>query len=88
MKKIEKIMAIIEAAQNGNFSDAIDDIDILSYKDENGVVWEDLFDYIDSTQMPVQVCFIAGTGFNDFQVPIHSLTERSINKLFRCIETN
>ena len=85
MTRHEKISKILEAARTGNFSDAIDDIDILSYAGENGTVNEDRFDYIDMTTFPCSIHFIGGTGYNNFSVPIDGLTNKSIHTLYKCI---
>ena len=85
MTRHEKINKILEAARTGNFSDAIDDIDILSYAGENGTVNEDRFDYIDTTTFPCSIRFIGGTGYDNFSVPIDGLTNESIHTLYKCI---
>jgi hypothetical protein len=85
MTRHEKINKIFEAARTGNFSDAIDDIDILSYAGENGIVNEDRFDCIDTTTIPCSIRFIGGTGYDNFSVPIDGLTDESIHTLYKCI---
>ena len=85
MTRHEKINKILKAARNGNFSDAIDDIDILSYAGENGMVNEDRFDCIDTTKSPCSIRFIGGTGYDNFSVPIDGLTDESIHTLYKCI---
>lgn len=85
LTKEQKINQIIEAARTLNFSEAIDDIDILSYVGDNGVVYKDRFDYIDTTRIPCSIHFIGGTGYNNFSVPITDLTDDSVNTLYRCV---
>ena len=89
MTKQEKINAIIDAARNRNFSDSIEEIELLEYfyTDENGdeSTYEDRFDFIDLTTCPVSVWFICCTGYDNLSVPITKLTNGSINRLFDCI---
>ncbi len=85
LTKEQKINQIIEAARTLNFSEAIDDIDILSYVGDNGVVYKDRFNYIDTTRIPYSIHFIGGTGHNNFSVPITDLTDDSVNTLYRCV---
>ena len=80
---IEKVVA---AARGTNFTDDIDEIDMLSYTDTDGNTWEDRFDYIDMTMLPACVHFIGGTGHNGFIVPIDRLTTESLKELCDCIE--
>lgn len=89
MTKQEKINAIIDAASKNNFSDSIEEIELLEYfyTDENGdeSTYEDRFDFIDLTTCPVSVWFICGTGYDNLSVPITKLTNGSIDRLFDCI---
>ena len=80
---IEKIMA---AARGVNFTDEIDDIDVLAYTDKDGNTHEDRFDHIDTTTIPMSVHFIVGTGRRNFNVPIARLTDESLKQLYDCIE--
>lgn len=80
---IEKIMA---AARGVNFTDEIDDIDVLAYTDKDGNTLEDRFDHIDTTTIPMSVHFIGGTGHKDFNIPIARLTDESLEQLYDCIE--
>lgn len=80
---IEKIMA---AARGVNFTDEIDDIDVLAYTDKDGNTHEDRFDHIDTTTIPMSVHFIGGTGHKDFNIPIARLTDESLEQLYDCIE--
>ena len=86
----DKLNAIIKAAKNHQFTDEIDEIDMLSYRatDENGEdrIYTDRFDYIDTTTLPVMVHFICGTGYIDQNISIYNLTDESINNLYNCIE--
>lgn len=85
----EKLYAIVEAARKQNFTDEIDDIEMLSYTetDERGNVktWEDRFDYIDTTTIPITVRFIGGTGYKKVSCGIGNLTQESIDILYKCI---
>ena len=81
----EKLYAISDAALNQNFKDEIEDIDILEYADENGRIWEDRFDYIDATTIPITVHFIGGEVNEYFSVPIGRLTKKSVNRLYNMI---
>ena len=87
--KTRKIYAIEDAARFNKFTDEIDEIDMLSYteQDESGEerIVEDRFDYIDTTTIPISVHFICGTGHPNRNIPIGFLTEESINKLYACI---
>lgn len=85
MTRHEKINKILEAARTFNFSEVIDDIDILSYVGDNGDVYKDRFDYINTTTIPCSIHFIGGTGYNNFSVPITGLTDESVNTLYRCV---
>lgn len=85
MTKAQKINQIIEAARTFNFSEAIDDIDILSYVGDDGDVYKDRFDFIDTTRIPCSIYFIGGTGYNSFSVPITDLTDESVNTLYQCV---
>lgn len=80
---IEKIMA---AARGVNFTDDIDDIDVLAYTDKDGNTLEDRFDHIDTTTIPMSVHFIGGTGHKNFNVPIARLTTESLKQLYDCID--
>ena len=85
----DKLLAIIEAAEHHAFSDGIDDIDLLSYKKKNAngqkETFEERFDYIDTTSIPISVHFICGTGHQNYSVPIMNLTNDSIDKLYECV---
>jgi len=85
----DKLESITEAAHNQTFSDEIEDIDLLSYikKNDKGEdeTFEDRFDYIDTTTIPVSVHFICGSGHNNYSVPIGWLTIESIDKLYECV---
>lgn len=85
MTRHEKINKIMEAARTQNFSEAIDDIDLLSYGGDNGQVCEDRFDCIDTTTFPCSIRFIGGTGYDNFSIPIDGLTNESVNTLYKCI---
>lgn len=82
MTRTQKINKIVEAALNLNFSDRIDDIEMLSYIGEDGRVYEDRFDNIDTT---AAVSFIGGTGYPNFSVPITKLTDESLDTLCGCV---
>ena len=86
----DKKNAVMDAARNHQFTNEIDEIDMLSYteRDENGEehTFEDRFDYIDTTTMPITVHFICGTGYPDRNIPIGCLTDESIDKLYACID--
>ena len=85
----DKLNAIIEAARNQTFADEIDDIDRLSYTKVNGKgekeTFEERFDHIDTTTIPVSVHFICGTGYENYSVPIGWLTDESIDELYECV---
>lgn len=85
MTKADKINRIFDAAIHDKFSDNIDDIEMLSYTID-GKTYEDRFDYIDTTVIPCSVCFISGTGFSDFLVPLSNLTDQSLDTLNACIQ--
>jgi len=85
LTRTTKQFAVLEAAQHQNFSDAIEDIDTLTYTDKDGKVWEDRFDYIDTTVLPCSVRFIAGTGHENPCIPLSSLTDESIDTLYNAI---
>lgn len=89
MEREEKIKAIIEAAKNNNFSDEIDNIELIEYyyTDIYGEVstWEDVFDHIDIDSDVVCVKVICGTGYENLCVPIEDLTDYGVNKLYNCI---
>ena len=80
---------VTDAALSRNFSDKIDDIDLLEYyyKDDEGEVstFEDRFDCIDTTTIPASVWFICGTDHEDINVPLSSLTFGSMMQLYNCI---
>jgi hypothetical protein len=87
----DKLNAIIQAAKNHQFTDEIDEIDMLSYTEPNmekqkDDVFEDRFDYIDTATFPFSVHFICGTGHPDRNIALGRLTEESINKLYACID--
>lgn len=86
MTRTQKINKIAEAAINLNFSESIENIEMLSYTREDGKAYEDRFDCIDTTTTPCTVRFIGGTGYEDFSVPLDRLTEGSMDKLVACIE--
>ena len=81
----DKLYAITEAARKRNFGDGIDEIDTLGYTDKNGRKWEDRFDYIDTTTIPITVVFIGGTGHKAPRIPIGLLTQESIDTLYNAI---
>ena len=85
MTKADKINRIFDAAIHDKFSDDIDDIEMLSYT-KDGKTYEDRFDYIDTTVIPCSVCFIGGTGYTDFLVPLSNLTDQSLHTLNACIQ--
>lgn len=86
----DKLKAIVEAAKTDGFSDEINDIEILSYKEydsekQKEKIWEDRFDYIDTTTFPISIRFIGGTGYDNLSCSIGNLTEESINRLYECV---
>ncbi len=87
-----KVNAIIEAARYDGFTEEIEDIDLLSYVKTNDKgekeTFEERFDYIDATTIPMSVHFICGTGHENYSVPIGWLTDESIDKLYECVESN
>lgn len=87
----DKLNAIIEAARNDGFAEEIEDIDLLSYSKTNDKgekeTFEERFDYIDTTTIPVSVHFICGTGYENYSVPIGWLTDESIDELYECVES-
>ena len=85
MTRTQKINKIVEAARNLNFSENIEDIELLSYTGENGRVYEDRFDCIDTTTIPCTVRFIGGTGHPNFSVPITKLTDKSLDNICHCV---
>jgi len=86
-----KLNAIIEAARNDGFAEEIEDIDLLSYSKTNDKgekeTFEERFDYIDTTTIPISVHFICGTGYENYSVPIGWLTDESIDELYECVES-
>lgn len=86
MDRTEMIEKIMAAARAVNFTDEIDDIDVLAYTDKDGNTHEDRFDHIDTTTIPMSVHFIGGTGHKNFNVPIARLTDESLEQLYDCIE--
>ena len=86
MDRTEMIEKIMHAAKGVNFSDEIDEIDMLAYTDKDGNTWEDRFDHIDTTSVPMSIHFIGGTDHKDFNVPIAMLTTESLKELYDCIE--
>ena len=86
MNKTEKINRIVEAANSRNFTDGIEDVEMLSYTSQNGQIETDRFNYIDTTTIPCSVCFIGGTGHPDFSIPLSRLTDESLDDLCACIE--
>lgn len=85
MTRTQKINKVVEAAINLNFSESIEDIELLSYTGENGRVYEDRFDCIDTTVIPCAVNFIGGTGYPNFSIPIANLTDKSLDTLCGCV---
>lgn len=83
--RVNKINNIVEAARNLNFSESIENVELLSYKRENGKVYEDRFDCIDTTTIPTTVRFIGGTSYPNFSVSIANLTDESLDILCGCI---
>lgn len=83
-KRLSKRIKIIEAALHNGFDDSINDIETLSYY-KDGQVFTDRFDYIDKTTTPVTVRFIGGTGHDDVKATLGSLTNESLDRLYRCI---
>ena len=81
----EKLQAILEAVRKQNFSEAIEDIDVLEYTDNDGKKWTDRFDYIDTTTVPCTICFIGNEDNGKLRFPISNLTQKSIDKLYECI---
>ena len=84
MNRTDIINRIIDAALHNNFSDDIDDIEMLSYT-KDGQTYDDRFDYIDTTTIPISLHFIGGTGFSNFCVPLSNLTDQSLDILNACI---
>ncbi len=86
---VEKIIAIVEAARSQRFTDEKEEIEMLSYTEENKrgniKTREDRFDYIDTTTIPVTICFIGGTGFENVSCSINQLTKESVDLLYNCI---
>lgn len=82
----DKHNMIVDAAIYHKFSDEIDNIELLSYTDENGQTFSDRFDHINTTTLPMTVRFIGGTGHKDFSVTLDRLTEKSMDELIACIE--
>lgn len=85
MTRTQKISKIMEAARSLNFSESIENIEMLSYAGENGKVYEDRFDCIDTTTVPCTVHFIGGTGYPNFSIPLTSLTDESLDTLCGCV---
>jgi hypothetical protein len=85
MTRTQKINKIVEAALSLNFSENIEDIEMLSYTGENGRVYEDRFDCIDTTTIPCTVRFIGGTGYPNFSMALTSLTDESLDTLCGCV---
>lgn len=85
MSKADKINRIIDAAIHDKFSDDIDDLETLSYTLEDGKTYTDRFNYIDTTVIPCSACFIGGTNYTEFAVPLSNLTDQSLNDLYDCI---
>ena len=90
MTKQEKINAIIDAARELNFSDSIDDINLIEYYDTdtdgNTSTYEDIFYCFDLTTIPVSICVLLHCSINEkHKVPITKLTDASIDRLFDCI---
>ena len=86
LTKQDKHNMIVDAAIYRKFGDEIDNIELLSYTDENGQTFSDRFDHIDTTTLPMTVRFIGGTGHEDFSVSLDRLTEESLDELVACIE--
>ena len=84
MTRTDKINRIIDAALYNNFSDDIDDIEMLSYT-KDGQTYNDRFDYINTTIFPISIHFIGGTGSSNFCVPLSHLTDQSLDILNACI---
>lgn len=90
MTRERKIDAIIDAARQQRFSDDIEDIEMFTYIMKDGlgneVVKEDRFDYVDLTTFPASVHLIFGGEDNiGAWIPLHSLTDESIDRLYKCI---
>lgn len=85
MSRTDLINDIIDAALNDKFSDSIDDLETLSYTLEDGKTYTDRFNYIDTTVIPCSACFIGGTDYAEFAVPLSNLTDQSLNDLYDCI---
>ena len=86
MEKNMIIVDIVWAAQTQHFTDEIDDVDVLEYEDEDGNTFEDRFDYIDTTTIPISVHFLCGTGFENRNIPLGNLSDGSLKQLYDCIE--
>lgn len=82
MTRTQKINKVIDAALNLNFSENINDIEMLSYTGENGRVYEDRFDCIDTAST---IYFIGSTGYPNFSMPLTSLTDESLDTLCGCV---
>ena len=86
---VEKIIAIVEAARSQCFTDEIEEIEMLSYTEEdkrgNIKTREDRFDYIDTTTIPVAIRFVGGTGFENVSCSINQLIKESVDLLYNCI---
>ena len=86
---VGKIIAIVEAARSQRFTDEIEEIEMLSYTEEdkrgNVKKLENRFDYIDTTTIPVTIRFIGGTGFENVSCSINHLTKESVGLLYNCV---
>ena len=82
----QMIWTVIDAVQSGRFphNTLQDDDAILSYRViEDGVVkvyWDE-YDYVERSA-PYFVWFIAGTGYENFSIPLSDLTDESLLKLY------
>lgn len=82
----QMIWTVIDAVQHGRIPHKIlqDDDAMLSYRViEDGVVkeYEDEYDYVERCA-PYFVWFIAGTGYENFSIPLSDLTDESLLKLY------
>lgn len=89
MKREDKIKAIIRAEQNEDFTPDIYNIEMLEHNEvlPSGKVkrWKDRYDCLEIDNGSCFVWFIAGTGHEDLRVPIESLTDKSLNRIYDCI---
>ena len=82
----EMFWTVIDAVQHGRIPHKTlqDDDAMLSYRVmENGVVkeFEDEFDHVER-RAPYFVWYIAGTGYENFSIPLSDLTDESLLKLY------